>query len=689
MLEAMYKARKDGYGIKVRYGKILLCGANGAGKTNFLNLIMKKKFNPNHVSTEVAKPHQATIVIKAQAIMDNDEVTFKIMNIDDEIDHLMLYLPKNFTKPSSQKMDDLLVHNANLENVTTLNQQCHTIAEDIISSKLISSKTNKLPSDKPWDIFTFIDTGGQPQFISMLPVVNISAMITFIVYKMIKGGKIGLDQKFEVKHGNKKGKNSFRKHNYECTYLQLIKTLISHASVNLLPDERFDDYKLTDRKHPDNKVSYKSISFIGTHSQDISASKINEIDEVLNKTINYNNNACLENIKRDLNEHYTYLIPIDNKKQNTSSSTNSKKFTDVLRIRQYIYDCIKEQDVYTVPIQWLLLDLEIRKECQSEGSYFITYTDVLELAKKKNLGEGNFIKSALRFHHLHGVLLYFEDVEGMCELVITNHQWLFEKLTEIVLYSFTSDKTKEYEDLRKGMFNETMLNELNIDKDFEKCRIANPKKSFLQLLQHLLIIAPLKEVVTKYFMPSLLISDDLSNVIPGDKCFKTLPNGSEPLLIQFEFTNKINGFPRGFFCFLAVQLIHAEHWDLYKKNAKQNLITFHMNDYDAYYVTLIDKIFFLEVHVTHESSDMVPIHHEVFKTIERSLNQVGERLNVIIKIKVGFLCKKCQDTTEEHITYLQENASEHKYCLCIAQESTRLERSHEVWLSAHVMVCIS
>ena len=91
----MYKARKDGCLIKVRYGKVLLCGANGADKTNFLNLLMNNKFNPKHISTEVAKPHQATIVVKAQMIMHHEELTFKIMNIDDEIDHLMLYLPKN------------------------------------------------------------------------------------------------------------------------------------------------------------------------------------------------------------------------------------------------------------------------------------------------------------------------------------------------------------------------------------------------------------------------------------------------------------------------------------------------------------------------------------------------------------------------------------------------------------------
>ena len=42
------------------------------------------------------------------------------------------------------------------------------------------------------DILTFMDTGGQPQFISMLPAVNSFAMITFIIHKMKKGGKNSL-----------------------------------------------------------------------------------------------------------------------------------------------------------------------------------------------------------------------------------------------------------------------------------------------------------------------------------------------------------------------------------------------------------------------------------------------------------------------------------------------------------------
>ena len=57
-----------------------------------------------------------------------------------------------------------------------------------------------------WDILTFMDTGGQPQFISMLPAVNSFAMVTFIIHKMKAGGQNSLNKIVEVQYGNEKGK---------------------------------------------------------------------------------------------------------------------------------------------------------------------------------------------------------------------------------------------------------------------------------------------------------------------------------------------------------------------------------------------------------------------------------------------------------------------------------------------------
>ena len=735
----MWKARKDGCSIKVRYGKILFCGANGAGKTNFSNLLLEAEFNPIHVSTEVAKPQQATVAMKAQVSKsDKDgDVIFEKMNIDDEILKLMSYLPNRYTKQSQKytkphdqqesiphydqdtKSDDeqntlkeQIKHKLyktvipvwqfiKKDNKSTKSKQkipeyqkSHTVAEDIISSKLVSGDTasechvTQLP-DKVWDILTFMDTGGQPQYISMLPAVNSFAMITFIVHKMT-GGRESLDEKFTVRHGDIEGKDSFTPYEHECTYLQLIKTLMSHASVNFFPDKSFLDKIKISSDHTHSR----SISFIGTHSKNVSENDIVEIDKVL---VDIVENANAENIKIHLNELYECLVPIDNKEQKVSKSGSNKeydgkKYTNPSRIRNYIYEWMEKQDVYTVPIQWLLLELEIRKECESRQCSLITCEDILRIGREKCLGDDNFIKTGLRFHHLFGVLLYFEEVKGMHELVITNHRWLFEKLSKIVKYSFKPDIKLDKDDLSKGIFKESMLNKLNIDEDFKNSGIniksVDPKKAFLKLLQHLLIIACLNE--EEYFMPSLLKSSNNSDQrrsIPGKGNFIALTKEPQSLLIQFESDDTTNCFPRGFLSFLVVQLIYSTNWELYRDNAFNNILTFFKVN-GGYYVTLVDRIFFLEIIVTHafDGTDVAPIHHKVFKIIRTAISAVRKKLNVAIKPKYGFLCEKCQDSEEAHMTYLSDNTS--NFCYCSIQQPTEIGKSHNIWLSASSKVSI-
>ena len=689
----MLKARKDKCLIKVRYGKVLFCGAGAAGKTNFLKLLMEENFETKHVSTEIARPQQVTAM---KAHVSSKKVAFKKMDIDEEIHQLMSYLPKNYTEQDAVP-DHMDPQPTVQEDVS---QNPYTAAEDIISEKLASdhSKLTNLASEDEWNILTFMDTGGQPQFISLLPTVNSFAMITFIIHKMTGGSK-SLDDKVMVQHGNQHGENSFSPHPYEYTYIQLIKTLMTYTSSILMPDVKF----LQEFKEVCKNKNSNSISFVGTHSANVSESDIEEIDKTLQEMIQF---ADCKNIRQKLNKTYDYLVPVDNKKQTDKTGTatpNSsiKKYTDPAIIRQYIYNCQMKQDTYSVPIQWLLLELEIRKVCNDNQYCFITYDDVLKLATQKNLGDEDFIKDGLRFHHFFGVLLYFEKVEGMCNLVITNHQWLFNKLTEIVLYTlnFDGETSGEGNELRKGIFTDTMLDQLNIEKDFKNSKIntglINPNKSFFNLLMHLRIIAPLNEDATQYFMPSLLKNLDLAKIqdkIPGKNSFKTKLNeyiSAEPFLIQFESLTTGNLLPRGLFCFLIVELICSMKWEIYKKNPHDNLITF-VKVNGAHYVTLIDNILFLEVHVTHPNGDGHPIHYEILTVIQKALFEVKNKLDISTKLKYGFLCKMCQDTKERHLTYLRLSYKEinnkvqitwasNQHADCPDQQPTTLNTSHRVW----------
>ena len=98
--ETMLKARDAKYSVPICYGKVLFCGAAAAGKSNFLNLLMKEDFQPLHISTEVLKPQQVTIAVKAVISSNDDEVEFQRMQIDDEILQLESYLPKKYNVPT-------------------------------------------------------------------------------------------------------------------------------------------------------------------------------------------------------------------------------------------------------------------------------------------------------------------------------------------------------------------------------------------------------------------------------------------------------------------------------------------------------------------------------------------------------------------------------------------------------------
>ena len=717
ILETMLKARDAKYSIVVRYGKVLFCGASAAGKSNFLNLLMEEDFQSMHKSTEVLKPHQVTIAMKAltRISSNKNEVGFERMNIEEEILQLESYLPDKHTEsiPAKEKRENYLKGNSErkipdtkpLGKATKTEPDSKTIDStedvDMAITNVISKKLPKKDPRDVWDILTFMDTGGQPQFISMLPAVNSFAMITFIVHKLREGGKESLKRTVEVQYGNEKGEISFDLHPHKYTYLQLIETLISYASNILLPDTKFlDSLKNRSKKNDNSEKVTRSILLIGTHSGDdkLQVEHINEIDEKLKIAVE---RSGVDHIKPCLNENYHYLVPVDNEKQNTKSDTQvpevleARRYTKISEIRNYIQRLLKNQDEFHVPIKWVLLELEIRKVCLEKGCNMISYKKVLELAEKKKFGyagefgedelsNDEFIKNGLRFHHSFGVLLYFEDVKGMQELIITNHQWLFNKLTEIVCCSFKKDchTQKSINDLKKnGILHKTLLgsNFLNIQKDFEESEIdiasINPVESFLSLLKYLGIAAPSSEKDNKYFMPFVLESCELTELKKSIPEYKD-NNAEPPLLVQFTSNDgKTFSFPRGAFCFVVVDLMLNEKWVICGQ-AYINLLTFMVNN-ATYYITLVDRIFCLEIHVT--CKECCTVHNEIREIINKALKRVATKLKIPSELRHGFPCS-CPKVSEIHISYLSEDQD--KCCSCY-ELKTKLKDNHKIWLKTY------
>ena len=264
---------------------------------------------------------------------------------------------------------------------------------------------------------------------------------------------------------------------------------------------------------------------------------------------------------------------------------------------------------------------------------------------------------------------------------------MFNKLTKIVCYSFKKacDTTSGINDFeKKGIFDSRTLlgsNFLNIRKDFEDSEIdielIDPVESFLNLLMDLRIAAPLNKNDDRYFMPFVLEScelNDLEKRIPEHKEHYTEP----PLLVQFTSNvDKTSSFPRGVFCFLVVDLMLHEKWTICQQ-AYVNLIILNAERMHCY-VTLIDRIFCLEIYVTYK--DCCNFHNKIRQIIDETLQKrVAEKLKIHSNLCHGFFCSSCPEADELHISYLSEDNDE--CCRCDESNvSTKLMKCHRVWLT--------
>ena len=474
---------------------MLFSGASAAGKTIFCNLLLGKPFQQLHISTGLHK-YKRVSAIKIGMQQSDRGVQFNALDLKKEIDILQSRL--NFLTQQLQTSQSDSYTDQSYTDQSKLCKVEHLMAEDLESSTA-SSMFNR---DDTWNVLTFLDTGGQPQFISMLPAVNSCAMVTFIVHNLT----IKLSSPVTVTHGDGNGISSFNPYPMGCTHLQLIRSLISFVGSNRLQrraEEIFSEKFVIKGKY----ISY--VSFVGTHldrfnSKPEAQKLLCYIDKELTLAVS---DSQLSQVWRKVDKQYNYLIPVNN---TTADTENEDRCASMLRNK--LYKALCEQNIYKVPIVWLILELEIRHICKERQSFAISFAEVVTICREKQLLDNEEdIKSGLRFHHLFGTLLYFEEVAEMSDIIFTDLQWLFDKLTDIVELSCDDSDVKASQDFEhKGIFRPTMLDK--IDFSINNIGIANKdfKKAFLKFLEHLRIIAPIQhpnDVIEKYFMPCLLNFD--------------------------------------------------------------------------------------------------------------------------------------------------------------------------------------
>ena len=563
---------------------------------------------------------------------------------------------------------------------------------------------------KTWDLFTLLDTGGQPEFINMLPAINSSTAITFIILNL-SDGKDGLEKKIEAKFERKGYDKDEYKYTLGYSYKDLLKCLLSSLKVTALKKDDFHPdiiKRIKEDEHP-----MPVVYIIGTCADVLKAKmceeydqEVQEIDEEIKHLINLIEQD--DKIAFICNATNRYLNPIDNRvprvhrdeiyHDDPGIQAIQRETLDIIsNIRDFSNEILWAKAQYEIPISWFILELELRKNVK----VCISLTEVKEICDNimpsHRIMDLEQIMQILKFYHQYGMLLYFDEVDGMKDFVITNPQWLFTNLTKIIMCKFEHNATTLYgansiKKMQNGFCDMKLLEKLINKSDLQGIEL----KSFLQLLVHLKVIAPMDN---EYFIPNILPVCANTETMFTVKDYGTatvLINGQvsmevEPLLIQFTFGT----IPRGLFGFLVVEILQqnlsSDFAEIYKPHGQNdvksnrlfrcaNVITFYAKPY--FYISLIDKISHLELQVRATNNE--PSYHcKAERRVTKALEKVCSRFDWSFRdCCYGFTCKHestpCSQSPHLALLDLDKRFAA-KHAECKNGYSTKLSKAHHIW----------
>ncbi len=332
------------------------------------------------------------------------------------------------------------------------------------------------------------DTGGQPELMECLPALTIGPAL----YLLFCNLSSDLEQCYKIGYRGSDGKTLPGLSNVTVRETMLT-ALASIASMSC------SSYSTNDVLEQDkDKGAY--VYIVGTHKDLVNNDDIdtyeNHLQEHLKATFFYRKGIIKwwhkedfpskSNISQSVKERLIY--PIDNMHGDDE---------EMRCLRKSILDRLRKK---RIPSQWLSFSIFLRKNEEN----FVSLQSCFELGAELNMKKED-VKSVLHFLHYNlGICMFFYNVPALADIVITNTQAVFKRLTVLIegAHKVTGAVHKEArEDFRKfGKFSVADFKDIGDD--------ILPLEKLVLILSHLNIIAPVQHKSgisgDVYFMPCVL-----------------------------------------------------------------------------------------------------------------------------------------------------------------------------------------
>ncbi len=507
-----------------------------------------------------------------------------------------------------------LARSDSISSVTSAVSVTFETPEDMYRELLLLKDRKRSKGDECISLH-LLDTGGQPEFMDILPLLLTCPSLIVLVFNM----NTNLTDCYVVEYVSPDGSRAVP---YESSFTVeevLLQTLasVAHSSSVSLPVSSGNQPQF-------EKERLQSVAvFVGTHLDQVSKDQVEKINDFLTckvqdvsvpgcKIISHNTAA-----RDSLRSSYRYLFALNNTVPHDPG---------LLTLRNVLTEVLHEEfGSCEVPHSWLMFYLSVR----SSQARILSFQKCQKIAGGCGISDDGELRLTLWFLSSYwGVFRYYPEVPGLQEIVIVDLQILFDAITKLITRAFEFGRQQQASNVdilikECGRFPLSELEHLLKINDF-KSHAEISVGHFILLLEHMHIIASISDDTKKakeYFFPCILKPYPVERLTIDSK--QLIP----PLLMVFE-----SGYcPLGLFNALILELAKCNTWHMarfsrFNEESRQyrNKLVYHVGDAEDR-VTLIAHPKFIEIQIERTVKSMKNITQvccEVRGTIEKSIEKV-------------------------------------------------------------------
>ena len=521
------------------------------------------------------------------------------------------------------------------------------------------------------------DTGGQPEFMDMLPALTIGPALYLLFCNLFED----LKKHYTVSYCRPSGEKSTP---VDSTYTIEEVLLTALASISCFKSSGLPESELMATVATEVKQlltdceSQKSVAYIvGTHKDKVSDDKITEFDKTLQESIKATDFYSKGLVRYSSEDRM--VLPIDNMNGGED---------EIEKIRDLLEKCIKRHfQKLKIPASWLVLSLFLRKRERKTADI----QSVRKIAEGLGMSEVDTEVALWFLHHHAGVLMYFPELEELKDTVICDTQIVYDSVSHLIVNTFTFENVgREAADRfrEKGQFSLEYINSVTSNLSGHYIRL----KKLVKLLEHLNIIvksgsmeAPSPQSSNMmYFMPCVLQNTTHEEL---KQSWDSIYSNSllAPLFIRY-----VCGFvPIGVFPAMIANI--ARRFKMVEEGIKKNRVQFYYNTIDYDEITLISHPKYYAVHVSrdkelkHHVASLQEVCVGVRKLVEDTLETVTSRMNYSFNVKyqLSFQCPSHPEFAaagREHLCVVESREVTPHAMRCLkAKRPVDLENQHLIW----------